>query len=161
VESTPATETLFVVGLPIAAKPKGVLEVRTDGALTSPQVGTILVVDDEPDVAEVLAEVLKNDGHRVDTVANGAVALRRLQEQSYDLILTDMRMPEVDGPQLLRELERQHPALARRVIFMTGDALTPETQGFLAGTAVPSVSKPLDLQEIRRVIQQMLQARTT
>jgi CheY-like chemotaxis protein len=97
----------------------------------------------------------------VDTAANGAVALRKLQGQSYDLILTDMRMPEVDGPGLYRELERQHPALTRRVIFMTGDALTPETQGFLAATVVPSVSKPFSLQEIRRVIQQTLQARIT
>jgi PAS domain S-box-containing protein len=161
VQSTPGEETLFVVGLPIAAKPTGVPEVRTDDALASPQAGTILVVDDEPDVADVLAELLTIDGHRVDIAANGAVALRKVQEHSYDLILTDMRMPEVDGPGLYRELERQHPALSRRVIFITGDALTLETQNFLAGTTIPSVSKPFGLQEIRDAIQQMLQARTT
>ena len=107
-----------------------------------------------------IAELLTIDGHRVDIAANGAVALRKVQEHSYDLILTGMRMPEVDGPGLYRELERRHPVLSRRVIFMTGDALTSETQKFLAGTTIPSVSKPFSLQEIRDAIQQMLQAGT-
>jgi CheY-like chemotaxis protein len=131
-----------------------------DDTPASPQAGAILVVDDEPDVASVLAELLMIDGHQVDTAANGAVALRKLRERAYDLILSDLRMPEMDGPGLYQAIERHHPALSRRMIFMTGDALSPETQGFLAGTAVPSVSKPFSVQEIRRVIQQMLQART-
>jgi PAS domain S-box-containing protein len=161
VESKPGEGTLFVVELPIAARPTGVPEGRMDDMLASPQAGAILVVDDEPEVANVLAELLMIDGHRVDTAANGAVALRKLQECAYDLILSDLRMPEMDGPGLYQALERHLPALSQRMIFMTGDALTPETQGFLAGTVVPSVSKPFSLEEIRRLIQQMLQARTT
>jgi PAS domain S-box-containing protein len=160
VESRPGEGTLFSVELPIAARPTDVSEVRMDDTPASPQAGAILVVDDEPDVASVLAELLMIDGHQVDTAANGAVALRKLRERAYDLILSDLRMPEMDGPGLYQAIERHHPALSRRMIFMTGDALSPETQGFLAGTAVPSVSKPFSVQEIRRVIQQMLQART-
>jgi CheY-like chemotaxis protein len=160
-ESRPGEGTLFVIELPIAARPTSIEEARPDDIPAPPQAGAILVVDDEPEVANVLAELLMIDGHQVDTAPNGAVALRKLQGRAYDLILSDLRMPEMDGPGLYQTLERHHPALARRMIFMTGDALTPETQGFLAGTVVPSVSKPFSLQEIRHLIQQLLQASIT
>jgi PAS domain S-box-containing protein len=161
VESRPGEGTLFVIELPMTARPTSVPEVQRDDMLASLQTGAILVVDDEPEVANVLAELLMIDGHQVDTAANGAVALRKLRERTYDLILSDLRMPEMDGPGLYQALERHHPVLSQRMIFMTGDALAPETQGFLARTVVPSVSKPFSVQEIRRVIQQMLQVKAT
>lgn len=58
----------------------------------------ILVVDDEPDAADVLADILASDGHAVDTAPNGRVALDRLGEPAYDLVLSDIKMPEMDGP---------------------------------------------------------------
>jgi PAS domain S-box-containing protein len=160
VESTPGEGALFLVELPIAAAPADAAGVRPPDTLASPQGQAILIVDDEPGVSEVLAELLMIDGHQVDTVSNGAAALRRLEERSYDLILSDLRMPELDGPGLYRELERRHPALCQRLVFLTGDVMTPETQAFLAGTAVPAVRKPFSLDEVRRVARHMLQART-
>ena len=58
---------------------------------------------------------LAGDGHRVETAANGTIALATLGEGAYDLIFSDLRMPEVDGPGLWRELERRHPGLRRAV----------------------------------------------
>jgi DNA-binding NtrC family response regulator len=118
----------------------------------------ILVVDDEPGIAGVLAEVLQLDGHVVETVGNGAAALEKLAAGRYDLILSDVRMPDLDGPALYREVERRHPALVRQFIFLTGDIMSPETLQFLAQTAVPCLSKPFTLEMVRAVVQRVLTA---
>jgi DNA-binding NtrC family response regulator len=116
----------------------------------------ILVVDDEPGIAGVLAEVLQLDGHVVETVGNGEEALRKLAVGAYELILSDIRMPDLDGPTLYREVGRRHPDLLRRFIFLTGDVMSPETSQFLSQTAVPSLSKPFTLEMVRQVVQRAL-----
>jgi two-component system NtrC family sensor kinase len=119
---------------------------------------SILIIDDEPSIASGLKRLLSRDGYIVETVANGHLALTKLRERSYDLLLSDMRMPEIDGPRLYRTLERQYPHLLRRVIFLTGDTLNPETKMFLDHSAVPCLTKPCTVAEIRRAIQQVLEA---
>ncbi len=105
----------------------------------------ILVVDDEPDIAETLADMLSVDGHQVDTAANGRMALDKL------------RMPELDGPGIHRELKQHHPALARRVVFLTGDTLSVETREFLEQIHAPGLSKPFTLEQVRLALQRLLQ----
>ena len=73
---------------------------------------SILIIDDEPSIASGLKRLLSRDGYIVETVANGHLALTKLREHSYDLLLSDMRMPEIDGPRLYRTLERQYPQSA-------------------------------------------------
>jgi signal transduction histidine kinase/DNA-binding response OmpR family regulator len=119
---------------------------------------SILIIDDEPSIASGLKRLLSRDGYTVETVANGHLALTKLRERSYDLLLSDMRMPEIDGPSLYRTLERQYPHLLRRVIFLTGDMLNPETKMFLDQSAAPCLTKPCTVAEIRRAIQQVLEA---
>ena len=101
---------------------------------------TVLVVDDEPEVAALLAEVLAGSGHQTDTVANGLAALDKLAERSYDAILSDLRMPELDGPGFYREVERRHPQLVSRFAFLTGDALSDETRAFLEAARAPHLA---------------------
>jgi DNA-binding NtrC family response regulator len=116
----------------------------------------ILVVDDEPGIAGVLTEVLQLDGHVVETVGNGEAALEKLAIGGYDLILSDIRMPDLDGPALYREVERLHPDQLGRFIFLTGDVMSPETSQFLLQTAVPCLSKPFTLEMVRQVVQRAL-----
>jgi CheY-like chemotaxis protein len=116
----------------------------------------ILVVDDEPGIAGVLAEVLQLDGHAVETVANGEAALEKLIAGGYDLILSDIRMPELDGPSLYWELERRDPRLLQRMIFLTGDTLSPGTRQFLETTRAPCLSKPFALSDVREIVQRLL-----
>jgi two-component system NtrC family sensor kinase len=120
--------------------------------------GTVLVVDDEPGIAGILADVLQMDGHVVETVGNGEEALGKLALGGYELILSDIRMPELDGPSLYRELERRHPRLLRRMIFLTGDTLSPSTREFLENTGVPCLSKPFALNDVREIVQRVLQS---
>ncbi len=148
--------TVFRVELPLGA-PRDVTEAPAVESLPPVQGKTILVVDDEPEIATILAELLAEDGHHVDTAANGAQALARLRERTFDLIVSDIKMPEVDGPQLFRELERRQPGLERRMIFLTGDTLSAETATFLAQTGVPSLSKP-SLTGLRDLVRRVLAA---
>ena len=117
---------------------------------------SVLVVDDEPDLSELIAELLGAHGYRVVTAENGRAALDRLARTSFDIILSDFRMPELDGPGLYRELERQHPHLVPRLVFMTGNAFTDDTADFFAATGAPCLRKPFEREDVQRVFEQVL-----
>ena len=156
VESPPGHGATFVVELPAGTPPVVEAEARNGEALPAIRGKSILVVEDEPEIAEVLAELLAADGYLVDTVANGALALDKLRGRRYDVILSDLRMPVLDGPAFYRELERRDPALLGRVIFVSGDVLSPETRAFLTRTAALTVNKPFNATDLQRVIEQAL-----
>jgi PAS domain S-box-containing protein len=159
VESQPGQGTVFRVVLPVPAEAstgRAPRSIDTPLAVTR-IVTTILVVDDEPGIASALAHLLRRDGHTVDTAANGQIALTKLPTQAYDLILCDLRMPELDGPGLYQALQQQHPHLLRRVIFLTGDTLSEEARTFLEQTEVPRLSKPFRAAEVRQLVQHVLQ----
>jgi nitrogen-specific signal transduction histidine kinase/ActR/RegA family two-component response regulator len=152
--SEPGAGAIFRVELPVVVppSPSGDNAPETTSAVTGKR---ILVVDDERLVLQLLGEMLGADHHTVDTVGDGTQALEVLQRTSYDLILSDVRMPYLDGPGLYRALERRLPDLCRRFVLMTGDVLSAEIQTFLEQTGVPGLSKPFDRGEVRRVIQQI------
>ena len=155
--SEPGAGAIFRVELPVVVppSPSGDNAPETTSAVTGKR---ILVVDDERLVLQLLGEMLGADHHTVDTVGDGTQALEVLQRTSYDLILSDVRMPYLDGPGLYRALERRLPDLCRRFVLMTGDVLSAEIQTFLEQTGVPGLSKPFDRGEVRRVIQQIVSA---
>jgi two-component system NtrC family sensor kinase len=157
VESQSGHGAVFRIDLPVDVAPVVAPLSHTVKAPLPLQGRTILVVDDEPTVASILAQMLALDGHRVEVATNGAMALDKLQQQSFDLILSDMRMPELDGPGLYRQLACRYPKLLQQIIFLTGDALGPQVQAFLEQTQVPSLDKPFTLGGLRRVVHQVLQ----
>jgi len=117
---------------------------------------TILVVDDEPDLAATLAEVLAGDGHHVEVAAHGAIALEMLERRPYDLIVGDTKMPVLDGERFYGELERRFPRLARRILFLTGDVLNREKREFFERTGAPYILKPFDVHQVRQTVRRML-----
>ncbi|MBI3457965.1 MAG: response regulator [Candidatus Rokubacteria bacterium] len=157
VESEPGRGALFRVELPVT--PARV----TGGEAPAPEAPApvpgklILVVDDEPEVASVLADLLSAEGHQVETADNGVIALEKLSARTYDLVVSDVRMPGLDGPALYRELERRRPEVCRRFVFVTGDDLSSATREFLEATRARRLNKPFDLDEIRRVVQGRLE----
>ena len=154
-ESTPGRGTTFIIELPsppavVAASPP----VASAGA---PLAGkTVLVVDDEAEIAAVMVDMLERDGHKTQIVANGRVALDMLSQRPYDLIITDTKMPEVDGLELYREIERRFPAMRRRVLFVTGDVLDHDKQQFLESIHATVVTKPFNLGDVRAVVRRRL-----
>jgi two-component system NtrC family sensor kinase len=109
-------------------------------------------------IAKTLAALLRRPGYTVDTAANGWLALAKLQEQTFDLILCDLSMPALDGPALSRELERHCPHLLRRIVFITGDTLSPESSSFLEQTKAMRLTKPCGTTSVRQAVEQALQA---
>ena len=120
------------------------------------QAKRILVVEDEPLIAGLLNDMLRADGYDVDVVHTGRAALERLAVQGYDLIVSDLRMPVLDGRGLYRELETQHPAMLRRIVFVTGGALESDNVAFLTATRVPWLAKPFSIDELHRLTQKAL-----
>jgi PAS domain S-box-containing protein len=156
VESQCGPGAVFRVMLPIQVIPAAMPQAVFPETLPSIRGKAILIVDDEPDIANVLVELLTLDGHRVETASNGVMALSMIQKHAYDLILSDVRMPELSGPELYRQVEQHHRHFLHRFIFLTGDTLSPEIRVFLDQTGSLYISKPFSLEEIRRVVEQAL-----
>jgi len=102
--------------------------------------------------------VLGRDGHDILLAASGREALDRIDGQRVDLILSDLRMPDMDGPALYARLAACRPALARRMVFVTGDVLTPETGSFLNQAGLPVLEKPIDPYDLRLKVRSFLSA---
>jgi two-component system NtrC family sensor kinase len=118
----------------------------------------LLIVDDEPEVGALLADILRRDAAAIEVAASGQEALKLMSRREYDAILTDLRMPEMDGPELYRQIEQRWPHRARLVVFITGDALSPTVQTFLSGTGQPYLEKPFVPAEVRKVVQEIVSA---
>jgi DNA-binding NtrC family response regulator len=108
--------------------------------------GRILVVDDETSQREILRTILSAEGYAVETAPGGAEAIRRCQEKSYDLVLTDLRMPGTDGLALVERLPRDHPATL--VILMTAYGSLDSAEQALKRGAFDYLTKPLEREEL-------------
>ena len=113
----------------------------------------LLIVDDEESVAITMQAILQLDGHNVEMCTRGDVALRRIGETTFDLVLTDLRLDDLDGLQIVAETHRRSPETI--VIVLTGYAslesavkdLARETARLntLSSTRVPALNKALDV----------------
>ena len=118
---------------------------------------TILVIDDTPAFVRGLRALLTRDGFVVDTAANGQLALARLHERHYDVILCDCHMPALDGLAFYAVLTRQYPHLRQRVLFLTGETVSATTVAFLEQSGQPWLLKPCTMAVIRSAIAHLLQ----
>jgi hypothetical protein len=109
VESVPGEGATFVIELPVGAAPSNHNSRGRPARSAATGQRRILVVDDEPDVAAVLVDLLRSEGHEVDAVLDGGAALERIAARRYDLILSDTKMPGMDGQAFFVEMQRRHP----------------------------------------------------
>lgn len=151
VQSVIGRGTTFVVEIPIIEVPE---EVDAPSPSTPAQPNSytklkVLAVDDERSVTMLLNRALVAQGHDVDVAHDGAEALRTIFLNEYDAILLDVRMPGLGGPEVFRSIEVLRPDLADRVLFITGDTVSPDTRTFLEQTRVDVLHKPFSLEELR------------
>jgi CheY-like chemotaxis protein len=114
---------------------------------------SILVVDDEPELRDVIGRVLIDAGHRVTSAANGRDAIAKMGEQTFDLVLTDVIMPEKDGMQVITEARRKQPGI--RIVAMSGGGHIPREQYLKIATGLGAhavLEKPFTNQELADVI---------
>ena len=116
----------------------------------------ILVVDDEPGIREVLSDILIADGYVVDTAVSGQEALEKIGTTSFDLVISDLAMPVMDGEKLYEHVCHDHPLLAKRMVFVTGDTVSPRTRTFLDATGNRWISKPFNIADVERLVGELL-----
>jgi len=142
---------VFTIVLPAGNPDEGSAE-QSQPAGIKPGQRSALVVDDEVEVRETLAEILTSSGHRVVTAASGREALERMEQERFDVILTDIRMPDLDGRALYREIQQRWPERAARVVFVSGDTLASTMRGFAEESGRPVIEKPFLPSEVRRIV---------
>jgi CheY-like chemotaxis protein len=131
------------------------LSVR-DLALDQPQAGRVLVIDDDSDTRTVLQKALTGAGYEVVTAESGRDAVSVLAREDFEVILSDVRMPELDGPSLFRFLEQHLEGAKNRVIFVTGDTSNPETMKFLGESERPFLPKPVNLARLLATVEAVI-----
>src|SRR5690606_26546569 len=117
----------------------------------------ILIADDEPNLRRVLGAQLSRDGHEVHLVEDGAQALECLKENHIDLLITDLRMPGIDGMQLLRHAVELEPGLP--VVMITAHGTVDNAVEALKTGAFDYITKPFDQEELRVIVQKALKTR--
>lgn len=118
----------------------------------------VLVVDDEPGIRQLLQTHLERQGHVVVVAADGDEALRRIGQASapFDLVLSDLRMPGIDGEELFRRITRDHPGAARHLAVMTGDVTSPGINRIVKEWGAEVIRKPFDLHAVDALIHRAL-----
>ena len=116
----------------------------------------VLVVEDEPALASAVKEALTDAGFVVDRAGDGEEGLARVADHHYDLIVCDLKMPRVDGIRFYRAMTAATPALARRVIFVTGDVAGTDAERFLEESGCRWLSKPFRLGDLLRAAREAL-----
>jgi two-component system NtrC family sensor kinase len=165
-EARPTGGATFILELPVVAEAQEQPQSQTGDASpratseSSPRVlaSRVLVVEDEPTIAQLVVDVLREDGHRVDAVLDSQEGLARISRGHYDLVICDLRMPRLDGPAFYDALVRSGSPLAEHIVFITGDTLAPRTSKFLEDTNLPYLAKPFLVQELRLLVNRHLSA---
>ncbi|MFN3513831.1 MAG: PAS domain S-box protein [Phenylobacterium sp.] len=119
---------------------------------------TALIVDDEPDIARTLQQILAADGWEAEVAGSARAAMACLQAQRFDLVLSDLRMADGDGPALYAWLETHRPELCDRLAFVTGDTLGAAAGRFLARTGRPVLEKPFTPDRVRGLARSLHQS---
>lgn len=149
------TGTRFVILLPVAAVQEEPCT-SDDAANVETTTKRVLVVDDEPDVAELISEILIKDGMCVDQAHSGEAAIAQMNKQTYDVVLSDLNMPGVDGRGIYDALLSEFTHLLPRSAFITGDTMGESSQKLLRDAQRPYLEKPVSPSELRRLVHDIL-----
>jgi two-component system NtrC family sensor kinase len=149
---------VFHIDLPVGIEEHSEPVVSPDGgARTAVATGRrVLVVDDEWSIRALLHDILRLDQHEVALASSGIEAADLVDREHFDIIHTDMKMPGMDGAAFYRHVQDRDPDLARRIVFITGDTVSPDTRAFLQGVSNPVLSKPFKIGPLRDAIESVL-----
>jgi DNA-binding response OmpR family regulator len=120
----------------------------------------ILVVEDELNIEKMCQRILAGEGFDVDLASNGELARDMINRQRYDLFIFDIRMPVVSGKDLYQWLKNNHPQLADKVIFTSGDVMSGDTKDFLEEVNQPILLKPFDSNDLKDIISRVASSKS-
>jgi two-component system NtrC family sensor kinase len=116
----------------------------------------VLIIEDEPAVAALIADVVADQGRCAEIVPDGQKGLARIKARAWSLVICDLRLPNLSGQALFETLSAERHPLQQHFIFVTGDVLSPNTAKFLKTSGAPYLAKPFLLDELRDVIRRAL-----
>jgi len=143
--------TVFTIELPLALNPNNTPDIKDTRPLPTPAIrrarrlGRVLVVDDEIAIVDAISEFLELQNVTADKANDGYYALDLLAKHRYDAVISDIRMPGLDGPQLYEKASAMEPAYRSRFLFMSGDLVRDSTQSFVSSLSCACLAKPFSL----------------
>ena len=152
-ESVPGEGAEFHIELPVLPEELPIEPQETINSSNPLTSRRILVVDDEPDVRDILHRMLSADGHDVILARNGEEAWELMKEDQIDIIITDLRMPGIGGRGLHHLAHQVSPQLAKKIVFITRDTANAKTGDFLKSTGNRVLDKPFGMDAIRQLVQ--------
>ncbi len=153
-ESEPGNGCSFFVHLNIASTEE--IENTTSEVAEFPDViCRVLVIDDEEDVVDLIQEILEERGMIVETATNVQEALGLLKRQKFDVVLSDYKMPELNGQDFLKLIEVEIPHYAMRIGFITGDSMSSEVSEFFESTKSLHIEKPVTANDLLSLIREL------
>ena len=157
-ESRVNSGTSFYVEMPItgAKLPPAPVTRGTQVTPEPPADASILIVEDETPLAIAVMDMLRDAGYVVDHAADGEEALLKVNQQAFDLVICDLKMPRLDGKAFYRSLAAAVPSLAKHVIFVTGDVAGTEAEKFLEESGCRWLAKPFRLGDLLRAVREEL-----
>ena len=117
----------------------------------------VLIVEDDPYTARLLGRILEHKEFSVEITHDGQEALESLERETFDLIISDIQMPQMDGFSFFEALLRAHPELSGHVVFVTADAVEPEVQRFLQQHSLPCLTKPFSLENLSMILERVIE----
>jgi two-component system cell cycle sensor histidine kinase/response regulator CckA len=168
VESVVGQGTTFLVRVPLSSRGLDESPARAQPpaapgveAENDAHGASLLIIDDEPAAAGFVRRALiYRLGCRAQIVANGSHAIERLEEEDYDVIISDVRMPGMNGLQLFEWLTERRPELVSRLMFTTGDASGSELNSRIAALGIPILQKPFPIGTLVREVRRLLTLRS-
>ncbi|RLU01261.1 PAS domain S-box protein [Ketobacter sp.] len=143
--------TSFLIRLPTTPHPAQSTAINNP-LMEQEQTRSVLIIDDEAEVAQLLAEILRAAGFKTTELASGRAAVEWLDTNACDIILSDVRMKDMDGIALWRYLTEHHPQLTKRMAFITGDTLSPSIAPFLQETGLNGLEKPFTPEAVLKLV---------
>ena len=156
VERGKGTESgaIFIVEIPFVPvkDEKSGDEQSPDEAVQDEENLRILVVDDEPDVVELIRRVAEPQGHHVEKASDGIEALELLGQNDFQIIFCDLKMPGLSGDALYERVAKERPEMAQRFVFISGDTFNTESRAFVALTGRSLIMKPFSIADIQGIL---------
>jgi len=149
------TVELPVVAVPMQERPVAVLQPVTASAARR---GRILAIEDEPTVAQLIVDVLREEGHQIEAVLDSTEGLTRISRTPFDLVICDLRMPRLDGPAFYEALVRSGSPMQKQILFITGDTVAKRTLDFLEPNGLPYLAKPFLVEELKLAVNRLLES---
>lgn len=162
-ESQLGVGTRVVVALPVRAEPRAAPVTPETPPADSEEPDAamhVLVVDDEEPVVSLMARLLRDMGHRSTLVTSGEAALEALGRELFDALLCDVKMPGMNGFDLVGVIRERDPDLADRVIFITGDTLSPITRNRIDQSGNLFLAKPFSITQLEQTLQLLVRRRS-